>query len=400
MTLSPPDCASSAFASKGFFPPGYCSVVSSRWTYLLRFPGQLCSLSSTLNNAFRGITNTTLSGYYSGGILCRAPLRSIKIYANASALSFAPYLQLQIFDNNNGGALVATYSVPFFSNNLSNRQGYVFPVIPNMLNYEYKISNFGKPIPSSWVVVFSEPVIGNRWGPEYVTLTVVGQNCYRRTVSSQHDRRWLYTDVNNFLNPAVWGRGACSSKFRPDMPTVNCTKSFKPVTSGLVATSCPNSCPGGCANGYCDCGLGQCVCLPGYYGPTCSQSTCDGVVCGAHGRCVATYLGGSMAPTQSSCVCDPGWSGPTCDQNPCAGQTCSGRGYCEAVGDAGWKCTCTNSFYSGPTCNSTCAGVCPGSFPYGCQMSGNSDNNLQCSTSKFMLFYAHSSCNLSIVLLT
>ena len=252
ITLSPPDCASASGAG-GFFPAGYCSLVSSNWTYVLDFPG-VCARSWQLDNAFPGVSASILSSWYGNGLVCKAPMRSLRIYTNGT--NTIPRLQLEIFEIATN-TRISIFMVPFFRIQASIRQGYAFPVIPDP-RYEYRISNNGGPIPSWWVVVFSDPVFGNRWAPDYITLTVVGQNCNRKLVSSQHDRRWLFTDVNNFLNPSVWGRGACSAKYHADMPSVDCSRSQLPVRA-KAGSDCPSLCAagGGCVNGYCDCGTGR-----------------------------------------------------------------------------------------------------------------------------------------------
>ncbi|XP_019630752.1 PREDICTED: kielin/chordin-like protein isoform X25 [Branchiostoma belcheri] len=130
--------------------------------------------------------------------------------------------------------------------------------------------------------------------------------------------------------------------------------------------SCRESgCDPACENGG-SCQFGQCFCLPGYSGPTCSseapcEPTCEnGGTCKA-GQCVCPpgYLGPSCAieapcePTcenggtckAGQCVCPPGYLGPSCAlEAPCE-PTCENGGTCKAG-----QCICPPG-YLGPTCD-------------------------------------------------
>ena len=46
-------------------------------------------------------------------------------------------------------------------------------------------------IPSDWLIEFSDPVLGNRWAPEFVQMTIAGRDCGSGIISSQHDRRYI-----------------------------------------------------------------------------------------------------------------------------------------------------------------------------------------------------------------
>eukprot|EP00873_Tetraselmis_striata_P044724 jgi/Tetstr1/464988/TSEL_009719.t1 len=79
-----------------------------------------------------------------------------------------------------------------------------------------------------------------------------------------------------------WGRGAC--QHLPDMSRSlygNCNRHTPPVPQ----MECELLCGETCHNAYCDCGLRQCVCLPGFTGPGCSMLLRESAGCGPHGRC-------------------------------------------------------------------------------------------------------------------
>jgi hypothetical protein len=367
--------------SRGFFPPLYCSLVSNYWTYLLYLDGCFSTLKtenvaggglwlfdeiSDLGDYWNGIET-----FYSGGILCScsSPLRSLKIYSRGQTLAQHMDLNLEIYETLNN-KWITNFTVPYHQigddSSATNKQGYAFPVVSGT-KYTYKIGGIGggesgmeTNIPASWIIEFSEQIFGNRWKPDELLLTVVGRECYKKKITSQHDRRWLLADSNDYLYPESWGRGACNNSY-PDMPLVNCKKSVD-----ISIDFCHLSCPGGCINGYCDCGLKKCVCESGYYGDTCKKNVCDGITC-LHGKCIGKYLGGELLPTRGSCVCEAGWSGPACDSNPCKNVDCSGRGNCVASSETDWKCKCQPN-YSGKNCNNTCInfGCYTDYYPYGC----------------------------------
>ncbi len=84
-TLSPPDAQrvmNGAVIEHLIFPPGFVLLVSSKYLYLASLPGQICVLS-------------TQHGYgqvYDGGILCRVPLRALKLYLQGLVPGSAPNL--------------------------------------------------------------------------------------------------------------------------------------------------------------------------------------------------------------------------------------------------------------------------------------------------------------------
>ncbi|KAK1794964.1 hypothetical protein P4O66_010161 [Electrophorus voltai] len=94
---------------------------------------------------------------------------------------------------------------------------------------------------------------------------------------------------------------------------------------------------------------GQCVCHPGWAGPTCANLMCQLPACGDHGIC-----------TPDGCVCDAGWMGANCSQECTEGFygdgcnqscTCVNGGSCDSVHG---RCTCPAGF-QGDSCEQECA---------------------------------------------
>jgi len=220
-------------------------------------------------------------------------------------------------------------------------------IIPG-LEQTYKLSLLdGSGIPANWSIEFSDTIFGNRWGRDEINLVVAGRNC-PSPVHSQHDRKYIWYDSNNYMIQT--GRGACTSF--PDTPAVDCKT--QPVLNQLEY--CPSVCPANkCgANSYCDCGSGNCVCNSGFTGPNCKIDTCAAAQCDPiNGRCSARYLGGSLPVTRGECVCKPGTYGSKCNANPCAGNTCSGHGVCKVMSEFEYTCIC-NDGYDGQKCENSC----------------------------------------------
>ena len=117
------------------------------------------------------------------------------------------------------------------------KQGFTIPIIAS-LDYTYRLARAGG-IPTSWIIEFSDPVIGkieegrerreerrgdgqrrrkrkrrdlkltsphigNRWAPDEIRLQVDGRACPLIT-TSQHDRRWIYASEHDGFS--VPGRG-------------------------------------------------------------------------------------------------------------------------------------------------------------------------------------------------
>ena len=123
--------------------------------------------------------------------------------------------------------------------------GWAFPVATGTGDV-YRLSlPGGAALPSDWVIEFSDPVFGNRWAADEVSLLVEGRSCPAVT-TSQHDRRWVYADPSAWLPAVGWGRGACSGE--ADMAPIGCSS-----VAQLPLSPCDGACPGGCGdNGRCE----------------------------------------------------------------------------------------------------------------------------------------------------
>jgi len=392
-TLSPVDAAvvqSGGVLEDSFFPQGYVSLVSDRFSYLLGLPNNLCFDSST-----------QYGDRYNGGILCKTELRALKIYTRGLLSGSAPSLRVEVWYNSGGvggqnGAPNTSQLVGFHqvgSDYASRKQGYSIPVIPGR-GHSYRLSLTNGDLPGDWVIEFSDPVIGNRWSRDELYLSVVGRNCGNNgLISSQHDRKYIWGG-NGYLDEQAWfNHGACvgSGNQPPEDPPVDCdarasvtsnrklrgsSTSDSSALAGIIdATHCPGDCPGGCdnANSYCDCGSKTCQCKAGFVGPNCETDLCGQADCGEHGSCAARYLGGDLPVTDQDkkCICEGTWRGDKCERNPCEELNfdCSGRGDCAALSDTEATCECQDGYF-GPFCEqrSPCEGFCQsGSFPYfGC----------------------------------
>ena len=228
-TLSPPDAEEvlqNGSLDGSMFPPGFVSVVSSQFTYLLSVPGNKCVLSSSLGSdmAFR----------YDNGILCEVELRSLKVYSRNSVSGSAPNMLVQAWFGppSNGSTPDASQEIGFHQiggDYQTKKQGYLVPVIPGADNtYHLSLVDNDQNIPSDWVVEFSDWVMGNRWDIEYITLELHGRSCPNNgLVSSHHDRSFLWSG-DEFMDDLAWGNhGACPSNNVPnDLPTVACEQNL------------------------------------------------------------------------------------------------------------------------------------------------------------------------------
>ena len=381
-SLSPPDALAvmeatpqnQAMMEDLLFPPGFVSVASSHYTYLLASPGGICVAAASLGPIF--------ASRYDNGILCRVPLRAFRIYTRNLEAATAPSLLIEAWFDSNGissqsiNQPTASQTVEFHSTGNSSggmKQGFSVPVIPiidgAVVSYRLSLSTGGS-IPQDWIVAFSDPVMGNRYGAEYVSITVQGRDCgIDGVVSSQHDRRFLTGLV---VDEIAWGNhGACIGPDQPpDMEAISCSAQNSGKIGAISLTECPELCTNDCNEGsYCHCGKATCECKAGFAGESCSVDLCAAARCGDHGTCASLYLGGSLPVTSSkqACVCDEGWFGPLCDRpDPCveSGRSCNGNGRCVSLG-LDTMCEC-NDGYSGENCETSCDGICRGDFPYGC----------------------------------
>jgi len=345
--LSPDDIPNN---SGNFLPAGYVALTSNSFPYLLSLEGgQVCTTSVSLG----------LGKRFNNGILCKKTLRRLNLYSDSySRTDRGITIKLQVFDSNTNAKL-AEAQVPF-QYTTDKKQGFTIPVIPD-LAYKYVVSKSdGSGIPLTWIIEFSDPVIGNRWTPDQIRLQVIGRTCPDIT-TSQHDRGFIYGDsLDNCMLKR--DRGACS--IYPDMPPVNCKAKPK-----LAPITCPDLCKENCTakNAFCDCGTQVCRCEPGFYGDNCEFDICSESRCENGGKCSARYLGGDLSVSKSACICEGNFKGETCSSNPCDGVTCSGNGKCVALGPNSYKCEC-NSPWTGADCTQSCEGQCVGTFPYMCSM--------------------------------
>lgn len=175
-TLSPPNAQTvmdGGVIEDNFFPPGFVSLVSSEFAYLLALPGEPCILSTAYGNRYNN----------GNGILCKVPLRALKIYSQGLTSVTASSLKVEVWYNRTeSGSADASQSIGFHqigNDNQTPKQGYSLPVIPGS-EHSYRLSLLdgnGGDIPSSWVVEFSDQSIGNRWSIEYINLSLNGNLC-------------------------------------------------------------------------------------------------------------------------------------------------------------------------------------------------------------------------------
>jgi len=373
-TLSPSDASIVMGGNDlpaSLFPSGYVSLVSPEFTYLLDAPDNLCVLSSSLGSQHGTV--------YDGGILCKVPLRSLKVYTRGLVSGSAPRLKVEVWFNDRGlagqdpNSIDAWQEIGFHQiggDNQTDKQGYSIPVIPGTdKSYRLSLTASNPNIPHDWVIEFSDVVMGNRWNDEEIYLAMEGRICGKDgLISSRHDRRYLWSG-DNFMEGAWGDHGACvATGTQPeDMPTINCTGENN--DGFLEPTECPGLCQRACNNNsYCDCGTLKCRCKAGFTGDNCSIDLCAAARCGNNGACSARYLGFTLPVTSDkACICENGWSGHLCNLNPCADVTCSGHGTCIAHGNDG-VCQC-DAGYSGDDCDTSCDGVCKGNYPYNCASS-------------------------------
>lgn len=217
-TLSPSDVKhilENGEIDNSFFPPDFVSLVSSKFIYLLEIPGQRCISSLEYLES-----NDEYIHRYDDGILCKDPLRALKVYSRGLVSASAPKLLVEI--SFEGGHITHTIDFHQIGGDFeSQKQGYSLPVIPGTkYAYSLSLSSDNDNIPSDWVIEFSDTVLGNRWETEFLQLNVKGRSC-SNIVSSQHDRRFIWSG-DEFMKEEAWGNhGACSS--HDDMPNVVCS---------------------------------------------------------------------------------------------------------------------------------------------------------------------------------
>lgn len=99
-TLAPPEAAN---PDGHIFPPTFSSLASSYFTYLLPLGGGgTCVTSASLGVAAR----------YDGGILCRAPLRPLRVYTRDLSNGTAPRLHVEVYEGSTKVARARVCSMP------------------------------------------------------------------------------------------------------------------------------------------------------------------------------------------------------------------------------------------------------------------------------------------------
>ena len=94
--LAPPDQGNPAHG--GFLPATYCSLVNAKFTYLLHFDAAgTCALASKLDAAVPGTSGAQLAKRYDDGILCKKPLRALKIYSTGLTSVTAKRLHVELW---------------------------------------------------------------------------------------------------------------------------------------------------------------------------------------------------------------------------------------------------------------------------------------------------------------
>jgi len=187
-TLSPPNAQhvmSGGVLENSIFPPSFVSLVSSKFSYLLALPGEICVLSEA-----------HYGQRYDKGILCKVPLRALKIYSRELRPESAPNLKVEMWFNKGGrltGSPNSSQIIYFHQTGNTPKQGYALPVIPSTDHfYRLTLTSDGD-IPSSWIVEFSDAVVGNRFSIDYINLSLNNRDCgVNGTVNSQHDRRFMW----------------------------------------------------------------------------------------------------------------------------------------------------------------------------------------------------------------
>lgn len=374
-TLSPEDAAivqAGGTIEDAFFPEDFVSLVSNKFSYLLDLPNAACK-ESTPDYGER----------YGHGILCKTPLRALKVYTRGLLAGRAPQLRVEVWYNGDiirgqTGSPSASQTIEFHQVGVdyaSPKQGYSVPVIPGR-DYSYRISLTNGDLPDDWVIEFSDPVIGNRWTPDELILSVAGRDCGNNgLITSQHDRKYIWSGDGYLADEAWFHNGACvgSGNQPPDEPTMDCNAEGRGKAGIIEATECPGECPFDCdsIHSYCDCGSKKCQCKAGFAGEDCQIDLCATADCGEHGACAARYLGGDIPTTEHKCICEGSWQGEKCDKNPCEelGLDCSSKGTCVALSETQATCECQDGYF-GSNCEirSPCEGFCEsGTFPYfGC----------------------------------
>ena len=115
------------------FPDGYVALAGRFMTHLLAIDGgRTCTKAAEISS--------TIGQQYDHGILCRRPLRPLKIYTKGLTYSSAQKLKMELWQN---GSKIVTFLMPFHqisADGQTHWQGYALPVIPGTPWVEYKLA--------------------------------------------------------------------------------------------------------------------------------------------------------------------------------------------------------------------------------------------------------------------
>ena len=134
------------------------ALVSHVHTWLLQLQNSVCVQTSGMSIGVVGNNNLQ-------GISCSRDIRALRIWTIGLTSSNAPSLSVSVEEP--VGTPRTSFSVDWFQiadPAVPDRQGYAFPVATGRdLKYIIRLSD-GTNVPASWVIEFSDPVIGNRYG--------------------------------------------------------------------------------------------------------------------------------------------------------------------------------------------------------------------------------------------
>jgi plastocyanin len=392
----------------------------------------MCTSSLALKDGqIYGKVGKAASGRYGKGILCRVPLRVLKIFthsmvakANDKSTNVAPQLRVEVWRDDSLPADPKTYvrkaDVETFltfhaigdtpTNGAQRKQGYSVPVVPFLGNdhattmtfgvFRYRLSlandvddanadaNAARGnIPEDWIIEFSDPIFSNRWvQEENVMLDLVGRDCAAAGVSNMHDRKFMSADDGGIYQTlakdgAARIRGACRSGL-PKMPRVDCSARTRQTT--LSATECPGECGAACDaaydRAYCACGSKVCKCRPGFS---------ETLTTSGGGSAQELWRNRSSNATATNAASRHRTAEDICPVDICGAARCGDHGVCSARFFGGdlpvsqQACVCEPPWF-GPLCDQNpCSSESPGfrncSGHGQCVPAGGGANQTTCS---------------------
>ena len=187
-----------------------------------------------------------------------------------------------------------------------------------------------------------------------VCTDATNSTCALEKAKSQIDTNCDASNSTSFCCDASNRTSATTLQTLSDLCTIECQlESFTSVlTIGFGEGIWIYSKYAGCEAGNCSsvgsCLYAQCICMPGFNGPDCTQETCPGSFCyfdtdAMNSTCHDCSGNGSCS--EMECTCDPGWTGPDCSTVDCS---CGDFGTCLQDFPI-HQCVCDPS-YSGYSC--------------------------------------------------